>query len=140
MESPFLKRNPLDVRALRRLAVIDQALAAIRAVDKKADEARSLCEESISFWEACVALAPEDVEINQGLLNTIPAILYYAIESDNEDAYDRWNAWATATLERSKVPPPARQLRGGPNQQISSSPRGALYVETPLGSSTYSTS
>ena len=62
-EIELSKRYPLDIPGLRRLAVIDECLSGFCDLNGKPDEARSLREESIGCWEACLALNPGDVEI-----------------------------------------------------------------------------
>ena len=64
-EIELSKRYPLDIRGLKRLATIDNCLAIFCMRNGKQDEARSLIEESIGCWEACLALSPGDVEIRR---------------------------------------------------------------------------
>ena len=63
-EIELSKRYPLDIGGLKRLATIDRYLADFYA-RWEARRARSLMEESIGHCEACLALSPGDVEIQQ---------------------------------------------------------------------------
>jgi serine/threonine protein kinase len=93
------KRYPLDIRALRRLAQIDDCCAHFCLGNGKPDEARSLTEESIRSLESCLALSPDDLDIHRMLLGQIARMLYI-IEPSDGYLYERWNTRSIATLRR----------------------------------------
>ncbi len=103
-EIELSKRYPLDIRGLRRLALMDMILANHRLRDGEKDGARLLIEESIDYWEACLALAPGDLEIQRRLLAAIRIMLPILGDQKNDRLYERWNARAIAMLERLKAP------------------------------------
>jgi len=103
-EIELSKRYPLDVGALKRLVTIDSYLAAFNLQALKQDEARSLIEETIGYCEACLALSPGDVEVQQKRLGAVIGMITYIDIAMNDPFYEQWNARAIALLERSKLP------------------------------------
>ncbi len=91
-EIELSKRYPLDIRGLRRLALMDMILANHRLRDGEKDGARLLIEESVDYWEACLALAPGDLEIQRRLLAAIRIMLPILGDQKNDRLYERWNA------------------------------------------------
>jgi len=102
-EIELSKRYPLDIRGLRRLALIDAFLASHCIDGGKQEEARSLSEESIDCWESCLALAPDDLEIQRRLLEATVGILSVPCDRENDHLYERSNARAIAMLERLRA-------------------------------------
>ncbi len=101
-EIELSKRYPLDIGGLRRLATIDGHLANYYLHDLRVQEARSLMEEAVGFWEACLTLKPGDVEISQQLFGALGWMLLYLHSSESDRRYEQWNARAIAMLSRSK--------------------------------------
>lgn len=106
-EIQLSKRYPLDVRGLKRLALIDVLLGIHRAIHGKEDEVRLLIQESLDCWDAYLALAPDDLEIHGRLLEDIGNLLPTSRDQDDDRLYERWNAQAMAIIERSDLPPEA---------------------------------
>jgi tetratricopeptide (TPR) repeat protein len=103
-EIELSKRYPLDIGALKRLFKLDSYLATFYVHDGKQDEARSLMEEFVGYCEACLALSPGDVEIQQPQFAAASWILSHLCDSKNDYLYEQWNARTIAMLERLKSP------------------------------------
>ena len=102
-EIELSKRHPVDVGDLKRLATIDEYLAQVYLGDGKPDQARSLMEESIGYFEAYLAGSPFDVEICNRLFGATNwmAMTYHG-DSKNHQLFAQWHARAVATLEGLK--------------------------------------
>jgi hypothetical protein len=116
-EIELSKRYPLDIGGLKRLASIDGYLTNFYVRDGKRDKAQSLMEESIDHCEACLALSPGDVEIQQIQFKAAIGMLNYISNTKDDHFYEQWNARTTAMLERSKSPD---DVRVGEMSQLSS--------------------
>ncbi len=99
-EIELSKRYPLDVGCLKRLAAIERHLGAFYIHDGKPEEARLLFETSLHDWEACLALAPDDVQIHRGQFGSAALLLRLLMDSRNDHLYERWNARTIRIVER----------------------------------------
>jgi serine/threonine protein kinase len=101
-EIELSKRYPLDIGGLKRLATIDRYLAEFYFRVGKPDEALSHMGESIGYCEACLALSPGDVEMQQQWFGAASSMLDHLGDSRDDERYEQWNARAIAMLERLK--------------------------------------
>jgi len=100
-EIELSERNPLDIRALRRLAEIDKHLADLLGFEGKADEAKRLTKESVGFWERALMLSPKDLDcMIRHLHMTISYVSLTLLDPKDESDYEQWNNRANTLLKQ----------------------------------------
>lgn len=110
-EVELSNRYPLEIRNLRRLALIDSYLAAFHCHVGNQDEAWLLMEEAVGCWDTYLSLVPNDCEIRVRQFDEMITLLGSVIGTKNDHLFGRWNAKAIMLLKRLRSDNPNRVVQ-----------------------------